>query len=77
MRLACYLECAGYVVMKFRPLGERSAVGRCLNPTSARLLPVNAEPATVSRSWQARTLRLTAAGPSADDAEARRSQVEQ
>jgi hypothetical protein len=48
-----------------------------LNPTSARLLPVNAEPATVSRSWQARTLRLTAAGPSADDAEARRSQVEQ
>jgi hypothetical protein len=30
MRLACYLERAGYVVMKFRPLGERSAVGRCL-----------------------------------------------
>jgi hypothetical protein len=48
-----------------------------IDPTSARLLPVNAEPATVSRSWQARTLRLTAAGPSADDAEARRSQVEQ
>jgi len=46
------------------------------NPTSARLLPVKAQPATVSRSWQARTVRLTAAGPSTDGPEARRSQVE-
>jgi hypothetical protein len=30
MRLACYLDCAGYVVMKFRLLGERSAADRCL-----------------------------------------------
>jgi hypothetical protein len=29
MRLLC-LECARYVVMKFRPLGERSAADRCL-----------------------------------------------
>src|SRR5271166_1437242 len=32
-----------------------------LYPTSARWLPLKAQPATVSRSWQARTVRLTAA----------------
>jgi hypothetical protein len=29
-----------------------------VKPTSARLLPVKAQPASVSRSWQARTVRL-------------------
>jgi hypothetical protein len=47
-----------------------------VKPTSARLLPVKAQPASVSRSWQARTVRLTAAGPSADGTEAPRNQVD-
>jgi hypothetical protein len=35
-------------------------------PTSARMPPVKAQPAAVSRSWQARIVRPTAAGSSAD-----------
>ncbi len=46
------------------------------NPTSTKWQPVQAQSATVSGFWQARIVRRTAAGPSAEGTEAPRSRVE-
>jgi 3-hydroxyacyl-CoA dehydrogenase len=50
--------------------------GEGFYPASTGWRPVQAQSATVLGSRQSRTVRLTAADPSADSAEARRSQVE-
>jgi hypothetical protein len=59
-----------------RFLGDVENAPLPIEPASTGWTPVQAQSATVLGSRQSRTVRLTAADPSADSAEARRSQVE-